>query len=209
MNFCPYNMKRDIFRAESDRDKSPRGTKRRQLPSEVTSATPTAQGGTSGGCGVEEGFADKGTSVRVHYGQEKDFEFDRMSLTSSFGEADREQEEDSAAMEHHVGAPAQGDVVLWRVDAFGDTNLVKTIQILASVRANNGHIGDIPSPFEDPEILALVPDSSESTVCDSSMDEGVVVSSDEGRASCPVPVRLSNQDDYDSLDVRQMLRGQD
>ncbi|KAI8105227.1 hypothetical protein M9435_000395 [Picochlorum sp. BPE23] len=207
-------MKRDLANAESGSGKTSRGTKRRQIPPEVTSAPTTVEDGTSG-CRLEEGFAERETAMRDHRNLDTDFELDRMSLADFFREAEGEQEEDRCAMGLHSGGPPppppQRDVVLWSVDSSGDNYPVKTMQILASIRANYADIDDIVSPFEDPEILALLPDTSGSTVCtdDSSMDEGDILSTDEHRQICPVPVRLSHEDEYDSLDVMKILRNQD
>lgn len=199
-------MKRDLSSAESDRDKTSRGTKRRQIPPEVTSAPTTVENGTSG-CRFEEGVAERDTSVRAHHNLDNDFELDRMSSADSFREAEGEKEEDSRAMGLHPG-PIQQEVVPWSVDSSGGNYPIKSMRILASIRANYADIDDIASPFEDPEILALFPDSSGSTICDSSMDEGDILSSDKHREICPEPVRLSNEDEYDSLDVMKILRNQ-
>ncbi|KAI8112035.1 hypothetical protein M9435_004530 [Picochlorum sp. BPE23] len=157
-----------------------RSTKRRQIPSEVTSAV---EDGASGNRVKEEQeFAEDNRNVLKP--QDNECEVDRMSLAYSVCETEREQQKESGSLLSHQGPPPLGDYVLWRVDSSQDEDSVKNIQILASIRSNYGSLDDIASPFEDPEILALLPKSSGSTSYDASMDE-CILSSDEHRLICP------------------------
>ncbi|KAI8110012.1 hypothetical protein M9434_001288 [Picochlorum sp. BPE23] len=157
-----------------------RSTKRRQIPSEVTSAV---EDGASGNRVKEEQeFAEDNRNVLKP--QDNECEVDRMSLAYSVCETEREQQKESGSLLSHQGPPPLGDYVLWRVDSSQDEDSVKNIQILASIRSNYGSLDDIASPFEDPEILALLPKSSGSTSYDASMDE-CILSSDGHCRICP------------------------
>lgn len=181
-NSLSNNMKRDHFCVDC-RAINERSTKRRQIPS-VTSAPNTVEDGTSGNR-VEE--KDNSNVLKPHDNQgNENFEVDRISLAYSLCETEREQEKESGSLLPHQGPTPRGQYVLWSVDSSQDEKSIKNIQILASIQSNHGNIDDIASPFEDPEILALLPKSSGSTSCDASMDE-CILSSDEHRLICPHP----------------------
>lgn len=172
------NMKRDHFCVDC-RVKSTRNTKRRLIPSEVTSALMTVEDGTSGNrVDREERFAewDNRNVLNPQDNQDAAFEVDSKRLPHSLCEAESKQEKERSTLLSHHEPPPEGNYVLWRVDSSQNDNSDKFIKILTSIGSNYGHIDDIASPFEDPEILALQPNSSGSTSCDASMHECILSS---------------------------------